>query len=203
MEGFINRYEACNPHSRPDDGFDAVIDLDPTASSRQNLETLVIQLHRLFPNLVKEIPSAASFDAAMDYALGYKPDFRHDIPDRGKKSYPQQQKPKVQKPRKMEYMSVGISTQEVNNALEQAFKATQPATSRLYTQLKQTRRIQPKFHVTLLHKSGSKEHPELWQRYAALQKEAEAAGDPEGKVGECDVMLERVSWPKTHELYRN
>ncbi|KAJ4033817.1 tRNA ligase [Fusarium oxysporum] len=192
MEGFINRYEACNPHSRPDDGFDAVIDLDPTASSRQNLETLVTQLHKLFPNLVKEIPSAAAFDAAMDYALGYKPDFRHDIPDRGKKSYPQQQKPKVQKPRKMEYMAVGISTQEVNNALEQAFKATPPTTSRLYTQLKQTRRIQPKFHVTLLHKAGSKEHPELWQRYAALQKEAEAAGDPEGKVGECDVMLERA-----------
>ncbi|KAF9784263.1 hypothetical protein IL306_007573, partial [Fusarium sp. DS 682] len=191
MEGFINRFEACNPHSRPDDGFDAVIDLDPTAGSRQNLETVVTQMHKLFPNLIKEIPSAEAFDAAIDYALGYKPDFKHDIPDRGKKGY-QQQQPKAQKPRKMEYMSVNIPTQEVNNALEQAFKATPPSTSRLYTQLKQTRRVQPKFHVTLLHKAGSKEHPELWQKYVALQKEAEAAGNPEGKVGECDVILERV-----------
>ncbi|KAM0555716.1 hypothetical protein ACHAPJ_006107 [Fusarium lateritium] len=192
MEGFINRFEACNPHGRPDDGFDFVIDLDPTAGSRQNLETVVTQLHKFFPNLIKEVPSPEALDAAIDYALEYKPDFRHDIPDRGKKNNNQQQQPKAQKPRKLEYMSVGIPAQEVNSALDRAFNGTPSSTSRLYTQLKQTRRVQPKFHVTLLHKAGSKEHPELWQKYTALQKEAEAAGNPEGKVGECDVMLERV-----------
>ncbi|KAF5022334.1 hypothetical protein F66182_5621 [Fusarium sp. NRRL 66182] len=193
MEGFINRFEACNPYARPDDGFDVVIDLDPTACSRQNLETAVTQLHKFFPSLVKEVPSPEAFDAAIDYALGYKPDFRHDIPDRGKKNaQQQQQQPRTQKPRKLEYMSVGIPSQEINSTLDRAFKGVPSSTSRLYTQLKQTRRIQPKFHVTLMHKAGSKEHPELWQKYVALQKEAEAAGNPEGKIGECDVMLERV-----------
>ncbi|KAJ4257439.1 tRNA ligase [Fusarium torreyae] len=193
MEGFINRFETCNPHARPDDGFDFVIDLDPAAGSRQNLETVVTQLHKFFPNLIEEVPSPEALDGAIDYALEYKPDFRHDIPDRGKKNnQQQQQQPKAQRPRKLEYMSVGIPAQEVNSALDRAFNGTPSTTSRLYTQLKQTRRVQPKFHVTLLHKAGSKEHPELWQKYTALQKEAEAAGNPEGKVGECEVMLERV-----------
>ncbi|KAF5674310.1 tRNA ligase [Fusarium heterosporum] len=194
MEGFINRFETCNPHARPDDGFDVVIDLDPTAGSRQNLETVVTELYKVFPNLIKEVPSPDALDAAMDFALGYKPDFRHDIPERGNKNNQKQQKqqPKAQKPRKMEYMSVNVSAQEVKNALEGAFKSTQPSTSRLYTQLKQTRRVQAKFHVTLLHKAGAKEHAELWQKYAAIQKEAEATGNPEGSVGECDVILERV-----------
>lgn len=195
MEGFINRFEACNPHGRPDDGFDAFIDLDPTAGSRQNLEVVVTQLHKVFPNLVKEVPSSEAFDAAIDFALGYKPEFRHDIPDRGKKNNQQQkQQPKAQKPRKLEYMSVSVPAHEVNNALEQAFKSTPKETSRLHTQLKQTRRIQPKFHVTLLHKAVSSAHPELWEKYTTLHKEVEAAGNPEGKVGECDVILERVRY---------
>ncbi|EKJ69046.1 hypothetical protein NXS19_003475 [Fusarium pseudograminearum] len=194
MEGFINRFEPCNPHGRPDDGFDAFIDLDPTAGSRQNLEVVVTQLHKLFPNLVGEIPSSGALDAAIDYALGYKPEFRHDIPDRGKKNSQQQQQQQVKtpKPRKMEYMSVSIPTQDVNSALDKAFRNIPASTSRLYTQLKQTRRVQSKFHVTLLHKAASVNHPELWEQYTALHKEVEAAGNPEGKVGECDVMLERV-----------
>ncbi|KAM0343109.1 hypothetical protein ACHAPU_008857 [Fusarium lateritium] len=194
MEGFINRFETCNPHARPDDGFDVVIDLDPTAGSRQNLETVVSELYKVFPNLIKQIPSPEALDAAIDFALGYKPDFRHDIPERGNKNNQKQQKqqPKAQKPRKLEYMSVNVSTQEVNNALDGAFKPTQPSTSRLYTQLKQTRRVQTKFHVTLLHKARAMDHAELWQKYAVIQKEAEATGNPEGSVGECDVILERV-----------
>ncbi|KAM0488634.1 hypothetical protein ACHAP7_000676 [Fusarium lateritium] len=194
MEGFINRFEACNPHSRPDDGFDLVIDLDPTAGSRQNLETAVTELHKIFPNLIKQTPSPQALDDAIDFALGYKPDFRHDIPDRGNKNNQKQQKqqPKTQKPRKMEYMSVDIPTQEVVTALDQAFKTIPPSTSRLYTQLKQTRRVQARFHVTLLHKAAGQNHTELWEKYTAAQKDAEAAGNPEGKVGECDVILERV-----------
>ncbi|KAF5007981.1 hypothetical protein FDECE_5751 [Fusarium decemcellulare] len=192
MEGFINRFEPCNPHARPDDGFDVVIDLDPTAGSRQNLETVITQLHKFFPNLVKEIPSLERLDGAIEFALGYKPDFKHEIPDRGKKNNSQQQQPKPQKKRKMEYMSVGVSSPEVNNVLERAFKDTPSTTSRFFMQLKQTRRVQPKFHVTLLHRAASKEYPELWEKYAALQSEAEADGNPEGKLGECDVMLERV-----------
>ncbi|KAM5354366.1 hypothetical protein ACJ41O_001015 [Fusarium nematophilum] len=193
MEGFINRFEPCNPHARPDDGFDVVIELDPTAGSRQNLETVVMQLHKFFPNLIKELPSPEALDGAIEFALGYKPDFKHEIPDRGKKNgQQQQQQPKAQKKKKLEYISVGVSSQELNGILDRAFRGTSPPTSRFYMQLKQTRRVQPKFHVTLMHRVMCKEHPELWQKYTKLQSEAEAAGNPEGKVGECDVMLERV-----------
>lgn len=195
MEGFINRFEPCNPHARPDDGFDVVIDLDPAAGSRQNLETVVTQLHKFFPNLVMEVPSPEALDAAIEFALGYKPDFRHDIPDRGKKNNKQQQQQqmKVEKKRKMEYLSVSVPSQEVNAVLERSFKAADSSTSRFYMQLKQTRRVQPKFHVTLLHRAASKDHPDLWQKYTVLQSQVEAAGNPEGKLGECDVVLERVS----------
>jgi len=54
MEGFISRFEALNPHGSPDDGFDSVIDLDPTLSSRQNLETVISQLHNTYPKLFFE-----------------------------------------------------------------------------------------------------------------------------------------------------
>lgn len=194
MESFINRFEPCNPHQRPDDGFDVVIDLDPTLQSRKNLETTVKELNRYFPNLVTEIPHPEKFDDAIEAALGYKPDFKHDIPDRGKKdkeSNKQQQAPKKKKP--LEYMSVNVPADRIHNVLDDSFKKAEPATSRFYMQLKQTRRVQSKCHVTLMHRASSRDHPDLWSRYIALQKEVEDAGNPEGKLGDCDVMFERVS----------
>ncbi|KAH6880164.1 RNA ligase-domain-containing protein [Thelonectria olida] len=200
MEGFVNRFEACSPHSRPDDGFDVVIDLDPTTGSRQNLETVVTQLNKYFPNLVKEVPGPEQLDEAMAVALGYMPDFKHDIPDRGKKNGSgkqgkgqQQASQKKPKPPALEYMSVCLNSKEVNDILEEAFNSIGPETSRFYKQLKQTRRVQPKFHVTLLHRASSHEHPELWHRYSTLHCDATAAGNTDATHGDCDVLLERVS----------
>lgn len=193
MDGFINRFEPCNPHARPDDGFDVVIDLDPVAGSRQNLENLVKELHKYFPNLVKEVPGPEQLDAAIEAALGYKPDFRHDIPDRSKKdSGGKQQAQKAPKKKQLEYMSISVESKELNSALDKAFGATNSQTSRFYMQLKQTRRIQPKYHVTLMHRASSKEHPELWQKYTTLHNESEVAGVAGAKLGDCDVLLERV-----------
>lgn len=197
MEGFINRFETCNPHARPDDGFDVVIDLDPVLDSRQNLETVVKELHKYFPNLVTEIPPAEALDGAIESALGYRPDFRHDIPDRGRKSgnNQQQQQPKAPRKRKLEYMSVCVPTKDINEVLDRVFSGLDAHNSRFYMHLKQTRRLQPKFHVTLMHRKACDDYPELWQKYATLQSGADAAGNPEGKVGNCDVLLERVSRP--------
>lgn len=199
MEGFLDRFEPCSPVSRPDDGFDAIIDLDPTAGSRVNLETTIKELNKYFPNLVKEIPDASRLDAAIEHALGYKPDMKHDIPDRGRKdkgnknnNNTQQQKP--QRKKKLEFMSVSVPTQTINNVLDKAFQDSVPEISRFYKQLKQTRRVQAKFHVTLMHRAGAKENPELWERYVALQAAADEAGTPEGPLGDCDVILERVSY---------
>ncbi|KND87567.1 tRNA ligase 1 [Tolypocladium ophioglossoides CBS 100239] len=192
MEGFINRFEPCSPHAHPDDGFDIVIDLDPAAGSRTNLETVVTQLHQYFPNLTKEAPSSEQLDAAIEAAIGYKPDFKHSIPDRtnrnGKKAQQQQDAPREKK-KLLEYMSVEVPGNAINSVLEQAFRGSDAQMSRFYMQLKQTRRVQSDFHVTLMHRATSKEHPELWQRYWNLH---EAAGGTDQKLGDCDLMLERI-----------
>lgn len=195
MDGFISRFEPCDPSSRPDDGFDAVIDLDPAAGSRANLETVVTQLHQSLPNLVKEIPSPEQLDAAIDVAMAYKPGLKHSILDRtnGAKAKAQQgprdkDEGKQQKTQ-LEYMYVDVPSDVVNAALEQAFRGPDAQTSRFHMQLKQTRRVQSRFHVTLMHRAASKDRPELWRRYTSLHEAIGGTGD---KLGDCGVMLERV-----------
>ncbi|KAJ6445513.1 tRNA ligase [Purpureocillium lavendulum] len=195
MEGFINRFERCSPHSRPDDGFDAVIDLDPTAGSRTNLETAVKQLQRYFPNLIKDMPSGDQLDAAIEATIGYRPDFKHELPDRtngGGKNMQQTQPQEHQRnPRRkqLEYMSIDVPTNVIAKALDQAFQGVDPETSRFYLQLKQTRRAQNKFHVTLMHRATAKQFPDLWKKYTT---QFDASGRTEDKLGECDLVLERV-----------
>ena len=87
MEGFINRFEPFNAWSPPDDGFDNVIDLDPTQDSRTNLETVVAQLHNFYPKLFGDMPTSEDLDDAIKFSLSeYKPDIKHEIGDRGPKN---------------------------------------------------------------------------------------------------------------------
>jgi tRNA ligase len=85
MEGFIHRFEAVNPWSRPDSDFDSIIELDPTRESRENLETVIEQLHNLYPKLFSgDMPTSEDLDDAIKLALSdYKPQLRHTIGDRG------------------------------------------------------------------------------------------------------------------------
>lgn len=193
MEGFVSRFESCNPHIRPDDGFDVVIDLDPTAGSLENLETVVKELNRVFPNLVKEVPEREQLESAMEAALGYRPDFRHDIPDRSRKDKGKiQQTQVVAKKKRLEYMSVNVDSRQVNSILDQVFSGKGPETSRFFMQLKQTRRVQPKFHVTLMHRASAGAHPDLWKTYTALHDMSIETIGVDSKLGECDVLLERI-----------
>jgi tRNA ligase len=87
MEGFIHRFEAMNAWSPPDDGFDNVIDLDPTRDSRANLETVVAQLHNFYPKLFTDMPTGEDLDDAIKFSLSeYRPEIRHEIGDRGPKN---------------------------------------------------------------------------------------------------------------------
>ncbi|KAM3537984.1 hypothetical protein ARSEF1564_009088 [Beauveria bassiana] len=189
MDGFLGRFETCSPFTRPDDGFDAFIDLDPIAGSRKNLSTVVTRLHEIFPNIVKELPKAEELDKALESALGFKPDFRHDIPDRKGRQPAKQQQKKENKPKELEYMSIAVPGTIVNSTLDKVFASCDKELSRSYMQLKQTRRLQMAFHVTLLHRANAKQFPELWQRYLTLH---DNAGRGAGKLGECDVVMERV-----------
>ncbi|PHH92075.1 hypothetical protein CDD83_9101 [Cordyceps sp. RAO-2017] len=190
MESFISRFEPCNPYARPDDGFDAVIDLDPTAGSRKNVEVVITRLHKHFPNLVKQMPSPAQLDAAIEEAMVYKPSLRHDIPSRANgQRREQKQAPKPQKRKSLEYMSVEVATETVKAALDEAFGRVDAETARFYEQLKETGRVQDRFHVTLMHRATAGQHPELWRRYTQLY---EAASGTDDRIGSCDLILERV-----------
>ncbi|WQF77294.1 hypothetical protein CDEST_02308 [Colletotrichum destructivum] len=206
MEGFVTRFEPVVPFSPPDDGFDNIIHLDPTAGSRENLEKVIAGLHAMYPNLVPEVPPAERLDEAIRSAFDeYKPEFKHNIPDRGpRKDRPVGAaahnqpggKPKKKKP--LEYMSVDVPANEVRGVLDGAFNKAGMPTSRFYKQLFQTRRVQPKFHVTLMHRASSKDNSELWSKYLAIHAEAEkaAGGNQEAAsaqaLGECAVELERA-----------
>ncbi|KAG6003252.1 hypothetical protein E4U21_002235 [Claviceps maximensis] len=180
MEGFIKRFEYCTPYTYPDCGFDLIIDLDAQNSTRQNLETTVHRLQQNFPDLIERVPGVEQFEAAMEAALNYRPTFRHSIPDR--------LLPK-KKVKKLEYMSVDVASNELNDLLEKVFSECQPHASQFYMQLKETRRIQSKFHVTLMHCASSTGRNDLWQRYVQAW---ESSGCSDQELGRCNVMLERV-----------
>ncbi|GAP91758.1 putative tRNA ligase [Rosellinia necatrix] len=194
MENFISRFQPCDPDNSPDNGFDLIIDLDPSQGSRVNVETVVTQLHKKYPLLIPNMPTTEEMDEAVKSAIeDYTPSIRHTIPDRTNKreqkrqETQQSQEPKKKKP--LEYMSISVPAKEVNVVLESAFRGVDAQTQRFYKQLQQTRRIQPLFHVTLMHRFTAKEHPELWQRYTTLEAESQSV---DGRVGECEVMLEQV-----------
>lgn len=205
MENFIHRFQPCNSDSSPDDGFDFIIDLDPSNDSRANLEIMVNELHRKYPRLVPELPSTEDMDEAAKAAIeNYKPNLRHNIPDRGGKNkqnggqalppkaqQPTAQQPKALKKKPLEYMSVSVPANDLNNILEAAFRNTDAETSKFYKQLQQTHRIQPQFHITLMHRAASKDHPERWAEFVRLEEDSAAN---EGRIAECDVELERVGF---------
>ncbi|KAJ8117924.1 hypothetical protein ONZ43_g4093 [Nemania bipapillata] len=194
MENFLSRFQPCDPENSPDDGFDLVIDLDPAQGSRVNVETVVTQLQKKYPLLIPEMPSAEDMDAAVKGAIeDYTPGIKHTIPDRTGRR--EQKRPETQnsneskKKKPLEYMSISVPAKEVNVAIASAFKGVDPETQRFYKQLQQTRRIQALFHVTLMHRVAAKQYPDLWQHYTTLEAESQSI---DGKIGECDVILERV-----------
>jgi tRNA ligase len=200
MENFINRFQPAEEDKAPDDGFDDIIDLDPSAGSRKNLEIVVQRLHRIFPKLIPKVPSAEKLDEAIQYALdNYKPDLRHTIPDRKPKNKnngngdASAQQPKKEKPKSLEYMSVDIPTTAILSALDRTFAApdVRSAQAKFWRQLNGTRRVQQQFHVTLMHRASSKDHPELWNRYLHAH-EARGSDTHDGRLGELNVLLERV-----------
>ena len=207
MEGFLGRFEPVNPYTAPDDGFDEVIDLDVTASSRENLETVVSSLHKMYPKLVPKMPSNDDLDKAIEAALSdYKPDIKHDLSfksdkrDRGRNANGVGVQPSEPKP-KLEYFCIKLPTNDVISTMDKLFSRESPETARMYRQLQQTRRVQPAFHVTLIHRASAKTHPELWAHLSDKHAKAssEVSHNPSSQnsdplLGKCRVRLERVVW---------
>lgn len=208
MEGFLDRFEPVNPGKEPDDGFDEVIDLDVAASSRENLETIVAFLHKSYPTLIKEMPTSEKLDKAIETALNeYQPDIKHDLGSKNNKSKRENagsqsrnkgsgQSATPAKPQKPEYFCVRLPTEEVLSALNEVFAPVPPETFKFFRQLQQSRRIQPTFHVTLMHRASASQNPDLWSHLSSLYSSAliSSPSDTDLVLGKCRVHLERVIW---------
>ena len=216
MEGFLSRFEPLNTDEEPDVNFDEVINLDVSASSRENLETVVTSLHSMYPKLFEEMPSPSDLDEAIEATLkDYQPDIKHDLSFKSNKAKPsnsnnnpsQQNAPTqtpTAKPPKLEYFCIRLPTTEILSTLDNLFSPLPPHTAKFYRHLHQTRRVQPTFHVTLMHRASVAENPGLWSRLNALHTEALASLSapkhpnsvltPDPLLGKCRVRLERVVW---------
>ncbi|KAL8715631.1 MAG: hypothetical protein Q9225_006373 [Loekoesia sp. 1 TL-2023] len=206
MEGFLNRFEPVNPHMSPDDGFEEIISLDVMASSRENLETVVNALHAYSPQIVHEIPDSADLDTAIEAALSdYQPDVHHDLSFKSNKGRDKKQngfaaqpngsaQSKAPKAPALEYFCVSLPTNEVRNTVDKLFAAQPPESSKFYRQLQGNRRVQPSFHVTLMHRASVNQDPDLWSYLTSLHASALASEEPSDTLGQCRVRLERVVW---------
>ncbi|KAI9782717.1 MAG: hypothetical protein M1839_004705 [Geoglossum umbratile] len=208
MEGFLNRFEAVDIHSEPDHWFDGVIDLDPAASSRENLETTLSQLHSLYPKLFGEMPTGDDMDESIESTLrNYKPAANLTFSSASSSKANTKAAQKAMKltqnlrppgPPKIDYFCIRVSTNSVLAVLDSHFKATDAMTQRFYRQLQQARRIQPAFHITIIHRAKSGEFPEVWERFQTMMKNALSATDTSSRLDPeletCRVVLERIVW---------
>jgi tRNA ligase len=213
MEGFMHRFEPVRPENPPDDGFDLVIDLNPIASSRENLETMVARLYTEYPKLFggQDMPSPDDMDAAIQGALSdYTVDIKHEIKardDRSKKSNNKQNNIAPQpnggakpKERKLEYFAAQLPSAQVSSLLHSMFSSAPADAARFYNTLKNQRRLQSEFHVTLIHRANSGEFRGVWDRLSELHTQqsqsatATALPNSTPTIGNCNVRLERLVW---------
>lgn len=211
MDGFLNRFEPVNSHEEPDDGFDHIIDLDVSASSRENLDRVICKLHEFYPKVLENVPPPNELDDAIQSALTeYHPDLKHDLSsknNKGKNKAQNKAHNKAQndsgssssKPIPVEYFSLSLPNDEFFLKLEEIFlspPSDRPIPSevfRFYSQLKQTHRLQDKFHVTLIHRASITKNPGLWSRLSSLHTEAcKSSSDFDPVFGECQVQLETI-----------
>ncbi|EEH08033.1 tRNA ligase [Histoplasma capsulatum G186AR] len=210
MEGFLSRFEAVDTNLYPDDGFDEVIDLDVTTSSRENLEKVVSALHSSFPKLMEgKMPTSSDLDNAIDEAMkNYKVDTKHDLKFSNSNKFSKQTAPREspdQLAKRIEYFNISLNSNQITTLLASLFSSSTipPERRKLYSHLKNSRRIQTSFHVTLIHRASQKTHPDIWAYYTNLYKAAiqkEQPNPANGYVletpilGTTRVRIERLVW---------
>jgi tRNA ligase len=216
MEGFLDRFQGCEPASEPDSGFDEVIDLDVSASSLENLETVVNRLYAAYPKLFGgEMPTFQDMSDAIDTALGSEVTTKHDLTfnkaprvNKNQKSSRQnsEQPERVPTPQQLvtqlEYFSIPVPPNDITSTLESIFASSSAEEKRMYSLLKQTRRIQNDFHVTLIHRASARDHGKVWEQYTDAYNEAIKGADLADKalrapvLGSARVKLERLVWDR-------
>jgi tRNA ligase len=102
--------------------------------------------------------------------------------------------------KRLEYFSVTVSTTVINSTLSNLFAKAPADEARVYNILKQSRRLQQEFHVTLIHRASSSQKPEIWEKYindylqAMVTADANGNRQPNPSLGPARVRLERLVW---------
>lgn len=206
LRQFINSFQPVQEQNSPDDGFDHIIELNPTRPTRDNLAIVIEQLHEQYPHLIHTIPSNEEMDDAVNFALTYQPSSRkRHFTDR-KKELERGERPRlVSKEEAIASLHAQKSAQETQTTSQSTRQkangeSTDVATKKkrpigeklmyyairmpkdilhildtmftwhsdfyaLWNQWKDKNRIQESLHVTLIHRSQSKSHPQLWETY--------------------------------------
>lgn len=214
MDGFLTRFEGVDTSRDPDVNFNHVIDLDVCASSRENLEAVVHALHDAYPRIVPNLPSDEDLDKAIaaamhdykvqqDLSSGYskhKNKKNNVVPQSTTTTSTTLIKSPELLARKIEYFSISVPTHEITNTLTSIFTTVSPDQARVYNQLLNSRRIQPKFHVTLIHRASREEQKGIWDHYATQyinSLKQNPIDDPiqnPPTLGPARVRLERLVW---------
>jgi tRNA ligase len=219
MEGFLGRFQGCDSGHEPDSNFELVINLDVAASSLDNLENVITQLYNMYPKLFPSaMPSREDMEDAIDFGMNHLVETKHDLSfgkpqqqgrkDRGSRQQTPQNTAAIESrpltPNqllgRLEYFAVTVPGNDIINLLASVFAKTSPEEARMYNQLRQTRRIQTEFHVTMIHRASSRDNPEVWQQYTDAYLKAMSHVDTrdQGKLlpalGNVQVMLERLVW---------
>lgn len=211
MEGFLSRFEGIDPDRDPDNGFDEVIDLDVAASSLENLEKVIESLHNAYPKLLGEnLPSHADMEDAIDYAMkSYMVETKHDLSfgnksqkTRGRGAPTQNAEAPLnlrpdQLVQRLEYFGITVSTTVINSMLNVLFAKASSEEGKTYHLLKQSRRLQLEFHVTLIHRASADAQSDIWTKYTEIYKGILMSHGKENRtpsLGPARIRLERLVW---------
>jgi tRNA ligase len=102
--------------------------------------------------------------------------------------------------KRLEYFGVTVSATVINSMLSNLFAKAPADEARVYNILKQSRRLQQEFHVTLIHRVSLREKHEIWEKYvndclqAMVTAGANGNKQPNPSLGPARVRLERLVW---------
>ncbi|KAF2862312.1 hypothetical protein K470DRAFT_255951 [Piedraia hortae CBS 480.64] len=203
MKGFIDRFEPVNVKQSPDDQFDLVINLDPCASTADNVEVVLRDMCKAYPGLISNVPNKAAIHAAVrgkhipsgpalttqpsTLQVGLSAPKVEQLPRGPPSAFAVQQK--LQPPAmKVVYFAVHVPSDRVVQLLDDVFRDVEAQVSDMYRMLKKGNRLQRTFHVTLIHRASSGQHADYWNK---LMKQQQLTNGP---LGQCRVRMERVVW---------
>ncbi|BFZ58301.1 tRNA ligase [Savitreella phatthalungensis] len=173
MRGFHERFQPLDLSSEPDSLFDGIVHLDAAAGSRVNLEGMCAYLAN--EGLV-QMPSPSDMDAAIQVALAYTPTTRKVVKS------------------KVNFYALALDDASYAALVSALDELACP----MWAKLREANRVQPEFHVTLVH-SASK-NKELWKKVETIKGQFEI--DCIEAVWTEDVLCVpvRITLPTTNRI---